>query len=210
MRPFFAVLAFAVSAIPACAQWEIGALGGYGFRKDVAVQGRTGNAAVSFRPGPVWGFVGGANEYGYLAGEARYLYESGDIRLSSGSTQTSFPFRAHLVHFDFLIHSARSGSRIRPFVAIGGGVKVYEGTGPDRAAQPLSQFVALTRTRDTKPLISPGVGVKFQATKYVSVRGEFRDYISPRPEKVITPAAGVALSGWVHDFVPLVGIVATF
>jgi hypothetical protein len=210
MRLRFAVLVIILTAAPAAAQWELGVMGGYGFRRDVAVSGPAGTADVGFRPGKVWGFTGGLNEYGYLAGEARYLYEDGEIRLRSGNTETRFASRAHLVHFDFLVHAARSGSRVRPFVVIGGGVKVYEGTGPDRAAQPLSRFVGLTRTRDVKPLMSPGVGIKFQASRHLSIRGEFRDYITPRPEKILAPAAGVTMKGWIHDMVPMIGIMATF
>ncbi|HET8550030.1 MAG TPA: hypothetical protein VFL57_18600 [Bryobacteraceae bacterium] len=206
----FAVLSLILTASPVVAQWELGALGGYGFRRDLTVSGPAGQATVGFRPGTVWGFAGGLNEYGYLAGEARYLYEDGEIRLRSGGTETRFASRAHLVHFDFLVHSARSGSRVRPFLVIGGGVKVYEGTGPDRAVQPLSRFVGLTRTRDTKPLMTPGGGVKFQVSRHVSLRGEFRDYITPRPEKVLAPAAGVTMKGWVHDFVPMIGVMGTF
>ena len=95
-------------------------------------------------------------------------------------------------------------------VAIGGGVKVYGATGPDRAAQPLSNFLLLTRTRETKPVITPAFGVKIRIAPHVIFRAEARYFGSPRPEKVIAPAPGTAMKGWVHDIVPLIGIGGTF
>src|SRR3954451_21844123 len=135
-----------VCVVPAFAQWELGAVGGYGFRRDISVQNASGGSAqLSFRPGFAFGFYGGQTEHGYLGGEAHYLYESTPIRLKSGGTEASTSARTHVIHFDFLVHLTESGSPVSLFLAIGGGVKIYEGPGPDRAAQPLSNFVMLTR-----------------------------------------------------------------
>src|SRR3954453_18918672 len=207
ISPWIMVL---VCAAPAFAQWELGAIGGYGFRRDITADNRAGSARVSFRPDFAWGFYGGQTEHGYLGGEAHYLYEWSPLRLRSGGQEAKMDAFAHVVHFDFLVHTADSHARFRPFVAIGGGVKVYEATGPDRAAQPLSNFVMLTRTRETKPLISPAVGLKVRLAQHVLFRAQFRDFGSPRPENIIAPAPGTTMHGWVHDFVPLVGITGTF
>lgn len=200
----------AVCAIPAFAQWELGATGGYGFRRDLTVNNAGGTAQLKFQPGPVFGFYGGQTEHGYLGGEAHYLYESSDMKVQSGGREATMGSRAHVMHFDFLVHTSDSRARIRPFLAIGGGVKIFEGTGPDRAAQPLSNFVLLTRTHELKPVMSPAVGLKVRLSRHVLFRAEMRYFGSPAPEKVAAPAPGATIHGWVHDFVPVAGIAGTF
>lgn len=200
-----------VCVVPAFAQWELGAVGGYGFRRDISVQNASGGTAqLSFRPDFAFGFYGGQTQHGYLGGEIHYDYESSPIRLKSGSTETSTTGRTHVVHFDILVHLKDSNSRVRPFLAMGGGIKIYEGTGPDRAAQPLSNYVLLTRTHEVKPVMSPAIGMKVQVSRRVLFRAEARYFGGPRPENVIAPAPGAVMHGWVHDIVPLAGFTATF
>jgi hypothetical protein len=40
----------------------------------------------------------------------------------------------------------------------------------------------------------------------VFLQAEFRDYLTPAPKQVIAPVGASKLGGWVHDFVPLVGL----
>jgi len=47
--------------------------------------------------------------------------------------------------------------------------------------------------------------VKLSLGGPVLLRLEFRDYITPFPREVITPAMGAEIKGWLHDFVPTVG-----
>jgi hypothetical protein len=63
----------------------------------------------------------------------------------------------------------------------------------------------LTRTSETKPMLSAGAGVKFQANRF-TFRAEFRDYISPVPNRIILPVPGTQLTGWMHDLTPMFGI----
>ena len=55
-------------------------------------------------------------------------------------------------------------------------------------------------------MISAGAGFRIALKPNVILRAEFRDYLTPFPGNVIAAAPGVHISGWVHDFVPLVGI----
>jgi hypothetical protein len=205
------VFLLSVVAVPAClAQFEVGALGGYTFPKDLTVKNATGSAAAGFKSGAAWGLFVGHNTYNYLSGEVRYTYLFSDLKLSRSGTEVTFPATTQLVHYDILLHAKKRESKVRPFLAVGGGVKIFHATGTERAFQPLSDFAALSRTNEVKPLISAGGGVKYKLNSRFTLRGEFRDYISPTPDKLIAPAPGATLGSWVHDFVPLVGLSITF
>jgi len=185
---------------------EAGIGGGGSFHMSRTVEGRTGTASAGFENG----FVGGGwiahDLYPHLGGEIRYLYEKSDLKLSAGGTKISFGGQAHAIHYDVLIYGSPPGSKTRPFLAVGGGVKGYKGTGAESAYQPLSEFALLTKTSDWKGLISVGGGVKIAVGNKVNLRVEFRDYITPFPEKVITPAPGAKIGGWIHNFLPIFGI----
>jgi hypothetical protein len=92
------------------------------------------------------------------------------------------------------------------FAAIGGGLKVFRGTGKEAAYQPLSQFGYFTKTQALKPMASIGGGVKFYITRNVSLRTEFRDYITAFPKELIAPAPGAKFGSILHDFVPMAGL----
>ena len=72
--------------------------------------------------------------------------------------------------------------------------------------QPLSNFAFLTHTDQVKPLVSLGGGLKFALSDHWQARVDFRDYATPFPEKLFAPAAGAKIHGWLHDFVPLLGV----
>jgi hypothetical protein len=59
-------------------------------------------------------------------------------------------------------------------------------------------------------MVSLGAGVRFRIANHAFLRFDFRDYLTPFPSRVIMPAPGAALSGWMHDFTPMVGISASF
>lgn len=201
-----------LAAVPACLaqKWEIGGVAGGGFSNNLTVSNAIGSALTGFKTGPAFGGVLGHNLYRYVSGELRYTYLQSDLKLSGSGTETSFSGIAHAIHYDLLIHTKPLRSHVRPFAAAGGGVKVFRGTGRESAFQPLSTFALLTKTREWKPLISVGGGTKFAIAPRVTLRVEVRDYITPFPKQVITPAPGAKLSGWLHDFVPMFGFVYTF
>ena len=200
---------FVLAALGVCACWaqqyEIGGVAGAGFVNSLGVAGTAGAATAGFKPGFAFGGFVGHNMYRHLSGEVRYSYLQSNLRLSSGGTEATFSGVAHAVHYDLIFHS-RKDAPAQVFAAAGGGFKVYRGTGKEAAYQPLSQFAYLTKTQELKPLISVGGGVKFKLSRRAALRVEARDYITPFPLKVITPAPGNKISGWVHDIVPMVGI----
>ena len=111
-----------------------------------------------------------------------------------------------MVHYDVLYHTNRKGSRTQYFAAVGGGMKIFRGTGQEAAYQPLSQFGYFTKTQALKPMATVGGGMKYALTPRIFLRTEFRDYITMFPKELITPAPGAKYGSLLHDFVPMVGI----
>jgi opacity protein-like surface antigen len=210
MRSFY-TLAIALLAIPAYAQkYEFGVHGGFSMytEKSVSSPRLTGNAG--FKNGFGAGITLGHNMYDFVGGEVRYTYLKNDLKLTSSGTEAKFGAEAHAIHYDLLIHAKSRESRIRPYGAFGGGVKYYRGTGTENAFQPLSGLAILTKTSEIKPMLSVGGGVKIGISDNVLLRLDVHDFLTQVPRDVITPAAGSNLSGWIHNFVPTVGITFTF
>ena len=113
---------------------------------------------------------------------------------------------SHVVHYDLIFKTTRNSGRVQLFAAVGGGMKVFRGTGKEAAYQDLSQFGYFTKTQAMKPMASVGGGVKFALSRKVFLRTEFRDYITAFPKKIITPPAGMKYGTLLHDLVPMVGI----
>ena len=206
-----ALLLAAIAVVPvpraAAQQWEVGAVGGGSFYVDRAVQAASGvSGQAGFQPGFVAGGFIAHNTTGRLGGEIRYLFEKADMRLSSGGTTYTFGARSHLVHYDLVIHANSVEDRVRPFVAVGGGMKGYFGTGTERAVQPLNSLAILSHTSQWQPMLSIGAGIKCRLGSRLMVRAEVRDYITRVPKDVFLPSPGASLGGWLHDIVPMFGI----
>ncbi len=185
---------------------ELGGLGGYGIQAGLTAKTASAEAETGFRSGGAWGIVGTDNMYSHISGELRYLYRWSDLRVESGGQKASFAGRSHIINYDFQFHTQPREARVRPFVAVGAGIKFFQGTGVERAFQPLSQFVLLTKKDQTVALISVGGGVKWAYGNRLSLRFEVRNYITPLPTEVLVPAPGASVSGWLHDILPLVGL----
>jgi opacity protein-like surface antigen len=185
---------------------EIGFVGGVSFYANPTLKGQSAEVKAGFANGFGGGVVVGHNTSNHLGGEIRYLYQQHDLEASSGSTKVTKSGRSQAVHYDLLIYATGKKSRVRPFLAVGGGVKQYSGTGAESATQPLSSVVILTTTNQWKPLITLGGGVKVAVSKHVGIRLEVRDYLTPFPNDVITPVPPVTHDGWLHDIVPTVGL----
>src|SRR5262249_50757000 len=153
------------------------------------------SATAGFKSGGAFGAFAGSNLYPHLSGEIRYTYQMSDLKLSSGGTEATFNGVSHAISYDFLYHPANKRSKLQPFVAAGAGIKLYRGTGTERAHQDLSNFAYLTKTQDMRPLITAGGGIKYHISEHLLFRAEVRDFITPFPNKVITPAPGAKLSG---------------
>jgi len=190
--------------------WEVGAVGGYGFTRDVSVTSGSTTGKTGFSPGYTFGGLLGQQISRHFGGEIRYTYQANDMRVSSGSTEAKASARSQAIHYDVLIHATSRESAIRPFLAVGGGVKFYEGTGAEPAFQPLSNLLVLTRASEAQPLVSVGGGVKFAVTKRTLFRLDVRDYATPIPTSLLATPGNSKISGWIHDFVFLVGVSTTF
>jgi hypothetical protein len=185
---------------------EIGFVGGGSFYVNPTLKGQSAEVKAGFANGFGGGVVVGHNTSNHLGGEIRYMFQQNDLEASSGSTKVTKSGRSHAVHYDLLIYATGKGSRVRPFIAVGGGVKQYSGTGAESASQPLSSVVILTTTNQWKPLITFGGGVKVAVSKHVGFRLEVLDYLTPFPTDVVTPVPPVKHDGWLHNIVPMVGL----
>ena len=191
-------------------RWEFGAGAAGTFYTSKAVSVGSLKANAGFKSG--WGGSAwlGNDMHKYIGGEIRYLFQQNDLKLEQGGKSYVFGARSQTIHYDFLIHAAPRGSKIRPFLAAGAGFRGYEGTGKELAVQPLNNFAFLTKTSEWVPVVSVGGGIKFMASKRLAFRAEFRDYLSPVPNKVLTPAPGAKIDGWFHNFVALFGVSVLF
>jgi len=210
MRPRIWIALLTTAAAAFAQGWEAGAAAGTGFNRSSTVTGGAGSAAAGLAAAPCFGLWVGQDVSARFGGEIRYTFRPGDLRLSSGGTKVTFGGQSHLVHYDLLIYGAKARSPIRPFLAMGAGVRLTRGTGTEAPYQPLMQHALLTRTRQVQPVASLGAGLKMTLAKKFVFRAEFRDYVSPFPTKVIAPAGGGKIEGWLHDLVPLVGLGWTF
>lgn len=186
--------------------WEIGGVGGGSFYTNRDVTRGTATADAGFGPGYAGGFVLGQQMGRTWGGEIRYLFQSNEAQLKSGGAKAAFGAQSHTIHYDFLLHLSPAGSKVRPYISFGAGIKHYRGTGTAAVTQSLSEFALLTGSTDTTPVAVFGAGVKVKVGEKSSLRVEVKDFISPIPTKIITPNRGAELSGWVHNFVPMVGI----
>ncbi len=191
-------------------RWELGAgaAGTFYTSREVSVGSLKANAG--FNSG--WGASAwvGNDMFKYLGGEIRYMYQKNDLKLEEGGTTYTFGGHTNSIHYDFLLHATPRGSKVRPFVAFGAGMRGYSGTGKEVVVQPLNRFAFLTRTTEWVPLVSLGGGIKFMPAKNIAFRAEFRDYLTPVPDSVITPAPGAKLGGWFNNFVGLFGVSILF
>jgi hypothetical protein len=205
-----AVPLFCLAVSTACCfgqQWEFGGMGGAGFLNNVSVSSPLGAATTGFENGGVVGGFVGQNLYPHISGELRFAYLQSDLHISSGGFDEKFSGNAEVVHYDLLWHTNRKGSRVQAFVAVGGGIKEFRGTGQEAAyLGPNDKFGAMTRTSQLKPMGDVGAGIRFSITNHVFLRTEFRDYITSFPTSLILPVNGSKFGSILMDFVPMVGI----
>jgi hypothetical protein len=208
LRLFFLGLALAPLAF--AQKWEIGAGVGGSFYTSQSFKNAVTSGDAGLKNGVAASGWLGNNSGRLLGGELRYDYERTDLKLSSGATKVSFGANTHALHYDFLLHLTPREAHVRPFVAAGGGIKVYQGSGSEQAFQPLSGLALLSKTSELKGLLSVGAGVKVALGPALQLRLEAHDYVTPFPKGVIVPAQGVRTSGWLQDFVAMAGLSFTF
>jgi hypothetical protein len=202
------VCAVAMAPVGLAQRWEFGGGVGGGFYTTNDIASATGSVGAKIQTNIAGSAWFGNNGHGRWGGEVRYDYQRGDLQLNQGDTHANFGAETHGIHYDVLWHLAPSESAVRPFVALGAGVKLFRGTGTEVLFQPLSKFALLTKAQDVTPLISGGAGIKFNLTGHWQLRLEVHDFATPFPKKVITPNVGAKVSGgWLHDIVPMAGLV---
>jgi hypothetical protein len=187
-------------------EWEFGGMGGAGFLSNVNVASPSGSATAGFQPGGAFGGFFGQNLYPHLSGEIRYLFLQNDLHINSSGNNATFSGYAQVLHYDLLYHTNRKGSKMQAFVAVGGGLKIFRGTGTQQAYQQNYQFGYMTNTQELKPMGDVGVGLRFELRPRVFLRTEIRDYITPFPEQIIAPAPGAKFGSILHDVVPTVSL----
>lgn len=192
-------------------KWEFGgAVGGGFYTSQTVTNSSAGSASAKIGNGISGAAWLGNNSSDTWGGEIRYDYQRGDLKLGSGSGGASFGAQTHTIHYDFLLHFADRESKVRPFIAFGGGMKLFQGTGPEVAAQPLSRIALLTKTTEVRPVISVGAGVKARLNDRWTLRAGVWNFMSPFPNKVITPNVNSSVGGWLFDFTPMIGISYSF
>jgi len=214
MRPVSVGVCITLALASACMaqerEWEVGAAAGFGFMRNATINNPTGSVSAGFDNRFAAGVVIGQELYQHFGGELRYTFRDNDLVLKGTGEKVNMDGDSHLVHYDLLFHAISKSARIRPFAAAGGGIRLFGGTGHEYAHQPFGDFALLTKTTQVKPLISVGGGVKVSVTSHATVRVDFRDYISPFPEKLFVTSPGAKIHGWLNDLVPLVGVSYVF
>ncbi len=208
----FMFLTLSATAPAAFAQnWEVGVAGGGNFYTSQTITNPAGNANAKLASGYIVSAWLGNNAGGQFGGELRYDYEHSDLKLNSNGTNVNFGgAQTNAIHYDAVLRFASHEARVTPFVTAGGGFKDYSGTGKEQVFQELSNIALLTRTSQLKPLISVGGGVKFQVSSNVQFRVELHDFLTPFPDKVIAPALGSKVGGWLSDLAFTAGLSFSF
>jgi opacity protein-like surface antigen len=212
-RSIFAAV-FLVGSLAAAPCWagdtELGGAFGFGFYHDATITNASGSAKAGFGPRFTLSGVLGHNLGEHLGIEGRYTFQDGDLELRGEGTEANLDGDAQSVLGELLLYANRKESRFRLFAAVGGGVKVYQGTQLITGPRPLSDFAMLDKASQARGLLTFGGGVKYSLTPHWLVRLDVRDYVTPFPTGVITPAPGATLHGRLNDLVSSLGFSRTF
>ncbi len=199
-------LVTAAAAASYAQQWEFGGMGGGTFLNNVGVTAPTGGATAGFANGAAFGGWVGYNSYKHIGGELHYNYLQSNLKLTGAGTSAQFNGVSHAIHYDVIFHTAQRGAKAQFYVAVGGGVKVFRGTGTESAYQPLYQYGYFTKTQEFKPMGTIAAGVKVRLAPHVFLRTEIRDYITAFPTAIIAPPPGVKYGTLLNDVVPMAGV----
>lgn len=191
-------------------KWEFGGGIGGSFYPSRDMSNGSNKASAGIRTSIASGVWLGENSSGKWGGEIRYDYQMGDLSLKQGSTSAALTAQSHALHYDVLWHATSRGSKVRPFVGAGAGIKVFRATGQPGLVQPLSKYALLTQGDELKALLSLAAGVKWQVANSLQVRLEVHDYITPFPKELIAPNVGSTAPGVLQNIVPMLAIAYTF
>jgi hypothetical protein len=187
-------------------RWEVGGGAGGGFYTSQDVTNSSGSATAKIQTNIAASAWLDNHSSGRWSGELRYDYGRGNLALSQNGSQATFGAETHAMHYDLQWRFASQEATIQPFVSGGAGVKIYRGTGTEAVYQPLSNFALLSKVQDLTALAVAGAGLRVRLSDHLTLRLEVHDYLTPFPNKVIAPAAGAKVGGWIQDIVPSVGL----
>jgi hypothetical protein len=191
-------------------KWEFGGGVGGSFYPSRDVTNGSSTASAGIKTDIASGVWLGQNASGKWGGEMRYDYQMGALSLERGSSSATLAAQSHALHYDVLWHATRRGSKVRPFLAAGAGIKVFRATGQPSVVQPLSQYALLTHGNELKAMLSLGAGVKWQIANSLQLRLEVHDYITPFPKELIAPNVGSSAPSILQNIVPMLAIAYTF
>jgi hypothetical protein len=199
----FAVVCVSQGAVCFAQESQVGIAAGFGLYNDAMVTSSSGSVQAGFSPRLVTSAVVGHRFPNHFALEGRYTFQDGNSELRSGVVQTTLDADAHSVLGELLWYPTSISRRWRPFLAAGTGLKVYQATEAPTNRPPLS-FGTLGNVSQTKPLITFGGGIQYVLLSGWALRADVRDYGTPFPNHVFNLPSDRA--GWVHDFVPTIGV----
>ena len=191
-------------------KWEFGGGVGGSFYPSRDVTNGSTTASAGIKTDIASGVWLGQNASGKWGGEIRYDYQMGALSLERGSSSATLTAQSHALHYDVLWHATRRGSKVRPFLAAGAGIKVFRATGQPSLVQPLSKYALLTQGNELKAMLSLGAGVKWQIASSLQLRLEVHDYITQFPKEMIAPNVGSKAPGILQNIVPMLAIAYTF
>lgn len=196
-----------LTALAAQAQsLDVGVIGGGALVRGVPVEGAPGGTTAGFQPGGVGGLLLGQDLYNHWSGEIRYLFEQRDLRVASGGQTATLAGQAHVLYYDVIYSRRTREQRVHPYLAVGGGAKWFVATGPEVPYRPLMQYAYLTKTNQPEAMLSVGGGVKWPVGRRMALHLDARDQITRLPQKLLAPAPGMSIKGWLNDIVPTVGL----
>jgi hypothetical protein len=178
-------------------------------------EGSYRNGTVTSPSGPAQAGIGNAiapsvvvcdNMYEHVSGEVRYLYQGGLPFVSQGGVKGTMPGNSHTFVYDTLVHLRGRHSRIRPYFAIGAGVKGYVTPGPAPSPEVLQKVVGLLAKNQWTLAGSVGGGVKVRIQEHIVLRFDIRDYVTQFPKQQIAPASGASVSGLLQQITPMGGV----
>lgn len=188
-------------------EFAAGAALGYGLARGLSGELPNGASAdAGPRHAPALGFFFRDDMYAGVSGEFRYLYRFGAHQVENSAGSAKLGAHSHLFHYDLLFHAAPAVSPLRPYVAVGAGGRIYQGTGTPPRTQPLSSLVLLRKATETRPMLSLGGGIRWNWGSRRVIQFDLRDYATPAPRKVFAPSSTSTVSGWIHDIIPQVSI----
>jgi hypothetical protein len=209
-------LTIGISSQGVAQQWEIGAVGGYGWYRNSSLSNSTifsppASAEIGLPSRATIGVVVGETPFHHLGGEIRWLYQWGGPQIAANGVKTSMSGYSNLVTYDFMIYPTSSEAEFRPYLAGGAGVKAYTGTGFEFVGQlPTAGLGLLRPVTQAEGAISAGGGLKYRFAKHAQLRIDIRAYFTPTPDALIHPTHFSVIRGWLSEIVPTAGLSYVF